>query len=45
MSLVQANVQFDVGNNHKHWKAIAEGLCKGEVGVKLQDRVDVFGEK
>jgi hypothetical protein len=45
MSLVQANVQFDVGDNYKHWQAIAEGLCKSEVGVKLQDRVDVFGEE
>jgi hypothetical protein len=45
MSLVQANVQFDAGENHKYWQAIVEGLCKGEVGVKLQERVDVFGEK
>jgi hypothetical protein len=45
MSLVQVNVQFDVGDNHKQWQAIAEGLCKGEIGVKLQNRVDVFGEK
>lgn len=45
MSLILASVTFDTCDNLNHWKEIAQGLCKGEVGVKLQDRVDVFGEK
>lgn len=44
MSLIEASVQFNAGEHLEHWKGIAQGLCKGEVGVKLQDRVDVFGD-
>ena len=45
MSLVKASVQFDAADHLEQWQGIAQGLCDGEVGVKLQDRVDVFGEK
>lgn len=45
MSLIEACIQFDAGDQLEHWQGIAQGLCKGEVGVRLQDRVDVFGDK
>lgn len=45
MSLLESCVQFDAGDQVEHWTVIAQGLCNGEVGVKLQDRVDAFGEK
>jgi len=44
MSLIEASVQFNAGEHLDHWQGIAQGLCNGEVGVKLQDRVDVFGD-
>lgn len=45
MSLIEACVQFDTGNHLERWQEIAQGLCHGEVGVKLQERTDVFGDK
>jgi hypothetical protein len=45
MSLLESCVQFDAGKQVEHWQDIAQGLCDGEVGVKLQERVDAFGEK
>jgi hypothetical protein len=38
-----ASVSFLVYDHVDNWHEILEGLCRGEVGARLQDKFDVFG--
>lgn len=39
-----ATLTFRVHAHHDAWREIVEGLCRGDIGANLQDRMDVFGE-